>query len=93
MEVMPNCVDGKKYQYEWEMDLDRNPIRDEDGNVKLRRDENGELILRYKGLDWTEITTRAILAVQEQQTEITDLKAQLALLKSDIDAIKNAYKV
>lgn len=90
---MPNCVDGKKYQYEWEMDLDRNPIRDEDGNVKLRRDENGELIPRYKGLDWTEITTRAILAVQEQQAEITELKAQLALLKSDIDAIKNAYKV
>ena len=80
-------MDGKKYQYEWEMDLYINPIRDEDGNVKLRRDENGELIPRYKGLDWTEITTRAILAVQEQQAEITELKAQLTLLKDIVDKL------
>ena len=87
MEVIPNCVDGKKYEYEWEMDLDRNPIRDEDGNVKLRRDENGELIPRYKGLDWNEINTRAILAIQEQQDEIVSLKAQLASLKAVVDAL------
>jgi len=87
MEVMPNCVDGKKYEYEWEMDLDRNPIRDEDGNVKLRRDEKGELIPRYKGVDWNEISARTILAVQEQQAEITDLKAQLASLKAVVDAL------
>ena len=87
MEVIPNCVDGKKYEYEWEMDLDRNPIRDEDGNVKLRKDENGELIPRYKGLDWNEINTRAILAIQEQQDEIVSLKAQLASLKATVDAL------
>ena len=87
MEVIPNCVDGKKYEYEWEMDLDRNPIRDEDGNVKLRKDENGELIPRYKGLDWNEINTRAILAIQEQQDKINSLEAQLASLKATVDAL------
>jgi hypothetical protein len=88
MEVIPNCVDGKKYQYEWEKGADgRTPKTDEDGNLILQRDANGELIPRYKALDWNEITTRAILAVQEQHAIITDLKAQLASLKATVDAL------
>jgi hypothetical protein len=81
-------VDGKKYQYEWEKGADgRTPKTDEDGNLILQRDANGELIPRYKALDWNEITTRAILAVQEQHAIITDLKAQLASLKATVDAL------
>jgi hypothetical protein len=94
MEVIPNCVDCKKYEYLYEADKDGKPLFNEEGQIIYKKDENGELMPRYKTVDLNEIWTRTVLAVQEQQqtiihqqTEITDLKAQLALLKSTVDML------
>ena len=94
LEVIPNCVDGKKYPYQYKTDSTGKPLFDEEGNIIYLKDENGELKPRYLSVDFNEIWTRSVLAIQEQQqqiinqqTEITDLKAQLASLKAIVDSL------
>ena len=110
--VMPGCVDGKKHKFQWETDdeVDANgniikhgkkPKVDANGNVIYKKDENGELIPRYLGMDYNEVTSRLVLAFQEQvgiiqqqaititnQTQtITALQSQLTAQQIQMDQI------
>jgi hypothetical protein len=101
MEILPSAVDGKKYRFQFEKNVDGSPKRDEEGNIIYVKDENGNPLPRYLGLNTTDILAEAVLAIQEQQqqivnqqqqivnqqTEITDLKAQLASLKAIVDSL------
>jgi hypothetical protein len=87
MEVIPNCVDCKKYEYLYETDPQGKPLFNQEGQIVYKKDENGKLMPRYKTVDFNEIWTRTVLAVQEQQTEITELKAQVASLKATVDML------
>lgn len=86
-EAMPNAVDGKKYKFYFETDADGKPKCDEDGNIIKKLDPEGNPMPRYLSLDTNEILSRSVLAIQEQQDEITSLKAQLASLKATVDAL------
>jgi hypothetical protein len=87
MKVIPNCVDCKKYEYLYETDPQGKPLFNQEGQIVYKKDENGKLMPRYKTVDFNEIWTRTVLAVQEQQTEITELKAQVASLKATVDML------
>jgi hypothetical protein len=86
-EVIPTAVDGRKYKFQYEQNADHSPKVDEEGNVVYMKDADGNPYPRYLGLNTTDILATAVLAIQEQQTEITDLKAQLASLKATIDIL------
>jgi uncharacterized coiled-coil protein SlyX len=86
---MPGCVDGKKYkfQYETEDEVDASgnvtrrsykPKVDANGNVIYKKDENGQLIPRHLGMDYNEITSRLVLAFQEQVGVISKLETTVA---------------
>jgi len=87
--VMPGCVDGKKhkFQYETEDEVDASgnvtrrsykPKVDANGNVIYKKDENGQLIPRHLGMDYNEITSRLVLAFQEQVGVISKLETTVA---------------
>jgi hypothetical protein len=86
-EVIPTAVDGRKYKFQYEQNADGSPKVDEEGNVVYMKDENGNKLPRYLGLNITDILATSVLAIQEQQSEITDLKAQLSSLKATIDIL------
>jgi len=88
MEILPSAVDGKKHRFQFEKNVDGSPKRDEEGNIIYMKDENGNPLPRYLGLNTTDILAEAVLAIQEQQTEITDLKAQLQEQQKQIDELK-----
>jgi hypothetical protein len=84
-EVLPNCVDCKKYEYQFEADAKGAPLKDETGAVIYKLDADGNRIPRYKSVDTTEIFTRGILAIQEQQGIIETLGARLATAETVIE--------
>jgi hypothetical protein len=103
--VMPGCVDGKKYkfQYETEDEVDANgnvtrrsykPKVDANGNVIYKKDENGQLIPRHLGMDYNEITSRLVLAfqeqvgiIQQQATTIISLQSQVTTQQTQMEQI------
>jgi hypothetical protein len=87
-EVIPNCVDGKKYPYHYETTPDHAPKRDAAGEVIYKRDPAGELIPRYRSVDFQEIWTRGILGIQEQADQIDSLMARLAAAESVIEELR-----
>jgi hypothetical protein len=102
LEVIPGCIDGKKYRYLYETDDEvdadgkitkhsTKPKLDADGNVIYKKDADGNLLPRYLGIDYNEITSRLVLAFQEQvgitqqqASEITLLKSQLVAQESKL---------
>ena len=103
--VMPGCVDGKKhkFQYETEDEVDANgnvirrsykPKVDANGNVIYKKDENGQLIPRHLGMDYNEITSRLVLAfqeqvgiIQQQATTIISLQSQVTTQQTQMEQI------
>ncbi|NBQ68904.1 MAG: hypothetical protein EBU46_08760 [Nitrosomonadaceae bacterium] len=86
-EVIPTAVDGRKHKFQYEQNADGSPKVDEDGNVKYLKDPEGNLYPRHLGLNTTDILATAVLAIQEQQTVIVDLKTQLVSLKAIVDSL------
>lgn len=76
--VIPEAVDGKKYDYELLRDLNGNPILDSDNNPQV----DPQMIPRYRGLDSTAILATVVKALQEQQEQIRELRALLELQRS-----------
>jgi hypothetical protein len=103
--VMPGCVDGKKHKFEYETDneVDANgniikrgykPKVDANGNVIYKKDENGQLIPRHLGMDYNEITSRLVLAfqeqvgiIQQQATTIISLQSQVTTQQTQMEQI------
>jgi hypothetical protein len=103
--VMPGCVDGKKhkFQYETEDEVDASgnvtrrsykPKIDANGNVIYKKDENGQLIPRHLGMDYNEITSRLVLAfqeqvgiIQQQATTIISLQSQVTTQQTQMEQI------
>ena len=86
-EVIPTAVDGRKHKFQYEQNADGSPKVDEDGNVKYLKDPEGNLYPRHLGLNTTDILATAVLAIQEQQIVIVDLKTQLVSLKAIVDSL------
>jgi uncharacterized coiled-coil protein SlyX len=87
--VIPGCVDGKKHKFQWETDDEvdvsgniikhgKKPKVDANGDVIYKKDENGQLIPRHLGMDYNEITSRLVLAFQEQVGIISKLETTVA---------------
>lgn len=56
------------------------PKKDADGNIIYKKDADGNLIPRHLGMDYNEITSRLVLAFQEQVKIIAVLQEQVASL-------------
>ena len=73
---IPEAVDGKKYDKQYQ--------RNDDGTAKL--DESGNLIFldepRYLGLDSTSILAMCVKSIQELTAKNSDLEARLAALEA-----------
>ena len=70
--VIPEAVDGKKYEYEWKVDEDKNPVLD----------SNGQLIMtdkpRYRGFSDRPLIAMLVKAFQELSARLSNVEAQLA---------------
>ena len=70
--VIPEAVDGKKYEYEWK--------RDENGNPVV--DSNGQLIItdtpRYRGFSDRPVLATLVKAFQELSARLSNVEARLA---------------
>jgi hypothetical protein len=83
-EQIPEAVDGKKYEWIWEMDPNGQPKLDENGQIIYRLDSNGNRIVRPRSIEDRAIIAVQTLAIQEQQKQITDLQGQLAATQSQL---------
>jgi hypothetical protein len=61
--VVPEAVDGKKYEYDWKVDSNNVPVTDESGNLVMTDEP------RYRGLD-----DRSLIAVLDKGASGTDRK-------------------
>ena len=68
--IIPEAVDGKKYEYEWEKDKEGKPILDASGNLQFTDTP------RYRGLLDRPIIAVLVKAIQELKMEIEALKNQ-----------------
>ena len=66
-EVLPEAVDGKKYEYYPELDPEGNPLIDQDGNIILSDKP------RYRGLDQTAILAMVVGAIKELHEMINSI--------------------
>ena len=72
--IIPEAVDGKKHEYEWEKDEEGEPILDASGNLQFTDTP------RYRGLLDRPLIAVLVKAVQEQQQEINQLKERISYL-------------
>ena len=79
---IPEAVDGKKIQWEWEQTEEGKPKKDENGNLIFKKDDDGNKIPRYRGFDDTAILATLVKAVQE-------LSAKNDLLEERISKLEN----
>jgi hypothetical protein len=77
--VIPEAVDGKKYEYEMVRDSDGNVVTDVDGKPVLDMERP-----RYRGLSYNAIVATAVAAIQELAIEIDSLKEEKTALKTQI---------
>jgi hypothetical protein len=88
--IIPEAVDGKKYEYEWKKDEEGEPILDASGNIQFTDEP------RYRGLLDRPIIAVLVKAVQEQQEIIetekaknTALETQITNILARLDALEN----
>ena len=73
--IIPEAVDGKKYEYEWKKDEKGEPILDDSGNLQFTDKP------RYRGFCDRPVIAVLVKAVQEQQEQIEALKKEVEALK------------
>ena len=69
-QFIPLAVDGKKYEWQWEEE-DGKPKFDENGDIVYKVDENGNKIVRPRGLTDRAIIATQTLAIQELAKQAT----------------------
>jgi len=70
--VIPEAVDGKKYEYEWSKDSNGNPILDSNGQLVMTD------IPRYRGFSDRPIIATLVKAFQELSARLSNVEARLA---------------
>lgn len=81
--IIPQSVDGKKYEYQLK--------RDTRGNILFKEDGTPELDItkpRYRGLDYGAIIATLVNAIKEQQSIIDKQGDIMSNLRSRIEAIE-----
>ena len=86
-QFIPLAVDGKKYEYQWEETEDKKPKFDDNGDIVYKLDENGEKIIRPRGLTDRAIIATQTLAIQELSKQLSSTQEQLADKSSKLDAL------
>jgi hypothetical protein len=74
--VLPEAVDGKKYDYEWKVDSNNTPVTDSSGNLVFTDEP------RYRGLDDRSLIAVLTKALQEQIARVDSLEARLEQMQS-----------
>lgn len=95
--LFPLCVDGKKYEYVFEVEKDEygndtiKPLLDEHGEPVWKRDANGERIIRPRGFDDRALLAHTVLSIQElyDQSKATEqaLRQELAATTAKLNAL------
>ena len=70
-DIIVECVDGKKYGYEWEKDEFGEPILDGSGNLIMTD------VIRYKSFSIRPMVCVIVKAMQEQQHLIVTMEAKM----------------
>ena len=73
--IIPEAVDGKKYEYEWKTDDEGEAILDASGNLQFTDQ------VRHRGFSDRPLIAVLVKAVQEQQQQIEALKTEMEDLK------------
>ena len=98
---IPMAVDGKKYEWQWETE-DGKPKFDTNGDIVYKLDDNGNKIIRPRGVSDRAIIATQTLAIQElakkatsqaetiqtHETIIASLQSQNAALQARMDALE-----
>jgi len=80
-EVVPDCVTGVKDAVE-EQEYEVTPaVKDEEGNTITEAVMGTRTVPKYQGIDTSFLVATLTAAIQEQQALITQLQADVALLK------------
>jgi hypothetical protein len=77
-QIIPISVDGKKYEYQAKRDIDNKLVYDEEGNVVYELDEEGNKKIRPRGLDYNAIVATQILAIQDLNNQLLQVKEDSA---------------
>jgi hypothetical protein len=87
--VIPEAVDGKKYEYTWKL----KKVNENGGATVPDLDENGNLQftdeIRPRGLDDRAIIACLVKAFQEQVVKSESLETQLQTAQNDIDLLES----
>jgi hypothetical protein len=86
-QFIPLAVDGKKHEYQWETDENGKPKPDENGELMYKLDENGDKIIRPRGLTDRAIIATQTLAIQELAKQNADLTQKLVTLSASHAAL------
>lgn len=75
--VIPEAVDGRKYQFYFKKDVDGNTVYGVDGEPVLDTSKP-----RYQALDTTAILAHVVGAFKELYTEVVELRREINILKN-----------
>jgi len=76
--VIPEAVDGKKYEYEWKLDNNGKPVVDSQGNLVLTDKP------RYRGFSDRPVLAMLVKAFQEMTETINTLSARLSNVEAQL---------
>jgi len=86
-QYIPLAVDGKKHEYQWQTDDKGKPLIDEHGNLVYQLDNQGEKIIRPRGLTDRAIIAVQTLAIQELSKTATSSATQIQELSKKVDTL------
>lgn len=75
--VIPDAVDGKKYEYWYKQKENGDPELDENGNLIFEENAEREANIRTRTLDTTAILAHAVKAIQELNNKVKNLEQLL----------------
>ena len=78
--AIPLAVDGKKYEWVWEVDGNGSPLLDSEGEFVWKLDGEGKKIIRPRGLSDVSVVAMLTMAVQELKEQNETLRSQQAQL-------------
>ena len=83
---IPLAVDGKKYEWQWEVE-DGKPKFDANGDIVYKLDADGNKIVRPRGVSDRAIIATQTLAIQELSKKLDATQQQLAAKSASLDAL------
>jgi hypothetical protein len=83
---IPLAVDGKKYEWQWEITEDNKPKFDANGDIVYKLDADGNKIVRPRGVSDRAIIATQTLAIQELAKQATSQAALVQELSKKLDA-------